>query len=234
VVSWLTKLSVFTINSIQITGADSDIAPTLQTVAEQTLFGNYLGIFSRKSIVTYPRSALVRSLRAVSPRIDDVVVRIDGLHQILIAIIEKVPSAIACPELPDFDNMSIADCYLVDQSGLAFQKTTDSFPQTFNRYYVPDSVLGSNIASSTKFLQLQKAYDSVKANNIDVLAILLKPNNEYEMYVKSPQKSDMTVIYLNEAQPIPDEISNLITFWTHATSTLEYIDVRYGSNIFYR
>ncbi len=238
VISWFVRLPTFVINSIQINGADSDIAPLLQIAADKTLEGNYMGIFSRRSIITYPRSALVKNLMNLSPRIDSVIVHADGLHQILIAVIEKTPSAIACPELPDFDNHSLTGCYLVDKNGFAFQNVPDSYPQTFDHFYAPAAILGSFIASSTRFSQLQNAYDIVSQNGINVQGILIKPDYEYEMYVKG--KSDMTVIYFNEVQPILKEISNLITFWSNSavasssTSSLEYVDVRYGSNIFYR
>ena len=242
VISWFVRLPIFVINSIQINGADSDIAPLLQTAADKTLEGNYMGIFSRRSIITYPRSGLAKNLKDISPRIDSVIVHADGLHQILIAVIEKTPSVIACPELPDFDNHSLTGCYLVDKNGFAFQNVPDSYPQTYARFYAPDATLGSFVASSSRFSQLQNAYDTVSQKGINVQGILIKPGYEYEMYVKG--KSDMTVIYFNEAQPIMKEISNLITFWSNGVvassssssspSSLEYIDVRYGSNIFYR
>ena len=62
------------------------------------------------------------------------------------------------------------------------------------------------------------------------------------MYILNPDKS-IAIVYLNDSRSLSDELSNLLSFWTYmvvnprVTKTppsFDYIDVRYGTNVFYR
>ncbi len=244
--SFLTRLSAFAIDDVKVFGADADITPALQRAAEQTLNGSYLGLFHRYSTLIYPKSGIIAAVKAASPRVLNVNVNRAGLHGIVITVSQKVPAAIVCATLPDFDgNRLVFDqdsgCYDVDASGLIFQSahsfdgdgTSSSsgvYSLPYNVYYAPDLVnnIGSYATSTDEFSALQSFMAGAISAGIPVQAILMKDDGEYELYAST------TVIYFNDVAGISHELLNLTVFWPHMHSTFDYVDLRYGDNVVYK
>ncbi len=242
------------LTDVRVSGVEADFAPSLRAAAYRALQGTYLGVFSKANTFLYPRSAIVAAVGAVSPRIQDVEVRRDGLHGIAISISEKMPVAVACVGLPNFDDAGAIlheasrdreECYFTDDAGLIFKHASSTNPAAFNRYYVPlisDEPIGRYATSTETFLKLQGFIRGAKAGGIVPEAALIKSDGEYELYVQNPRKGT-AVIYFNETASLAEELSNLSAFWNSingpsrsksAQLDFEYIDVRYGSNVFYR
>jgi len=154
-------------------------------------------------------------------------------------------------------------CYYTDRDGYIFRKAPVISGNTLHRYYIPslsDTVssttdhFGSYALPMAEFASLQKFYSNVMAGNIVVKAILVKNGGEYEMYVENPnelvsyefgEKSNersIVIVYFNSARSLDDELSNLLSFWgnmianakTKKLNALDYVDVRYGANVFYK
>lgn len=257
VLSRLSSLPFVTIENIQVYGADSDIVPSVDLAALGALKGSYLGIFSRSDALLYPRSAVAAAVKASSPRILSVSVDRAGLDGLVVSVSEKSPAAVICPELPDFDaNGSLVidngECYAADSSGLIFEKMPASAqaPQG-ERYYVPDlsgmPVIGSYATSTAEFLSLQSFLEGARSAGITTEGLLFKDGGEYELYADNPPaalsaatSTPVAVVYMNDAAGLDTELSDLTAFWSHMASTdgarpsFESVDLRYGSNVFYR
>ncbi|MFA6554130.1 MAG: hypothetical protein WCS89_01335 [Candidatus Paceibacterota bacterium] len=243
--SGLSYLNVFTIKDIRVNSANINISVPLQALAKDSLQGSYMGLFSKSNIFIYPHNKVVSSIEKVLPSVKSLTISRDGFQGLKIDVIEKNPSAIVCAGLPDFSDETFYlnetdDCYLADWSGYIFDKVSSS-SLVYNRYFIPalseiatssDSVIGLYATSSLKFSLLQDFYNGARNAGIKVLAILVKDNGEYEMYAND------TVVYFNGFRPLKDQLSNLISFWNRMVVTkninMEYIDIRYGSNVFYR
>ncbi|MEA2715627.1 MAG: hypothetical protein QOG91_655 [Candidatus Parcubacteria bacterium] len=114
-----------------------------------------------------------------------------------------------------------------------------------------------------EFRALQEFYDAVGASGIMAEGILVEDGGEYELFARnlssgsaggsavgasatssdSDMSADVAVIYFNNSRSFSDQLDNLVSFWKKMTTTagktrgpvtFEYIDVRYGSNVFYR
>jgi hypothetical protein len=271
--SKLSSLSVWTIQNIQIFGADPDITKTVQDAAWAPFTGDALHLFSRANSFLYPRAALIRAVKSSSPRIDTVDVRRDGLRGLIVSVSQKVPAALVCSNLPNFSGDKLIfdeddSCYFSDATGYIFAKAPTFSGHIYHRYYVPslddaattsDAIIGSFATTTEKFHALEDAYASMRQAGIGTEAVLLKDNGEYEFYadqlIRQPTRAvqaeasttdsvtSIIVIYMNDSRALTDELLNVISFWNHevgsarATSSVpafEYIDVRYGSNVFYR
>ncbi len=152
-------------------------------------------------------------------------------------------------------------CYFADETGYMFEQSPSFSGHVYNRYYAPDILgtttsmninIGSMATSTNEFVLLQHFYTAVKASGINVQALLIKPGGEYELYVDqkvstnigSTSPDDILVIYFNNTRSFDIQLSNLVSFWERMTadattgkgpaSRFEYIDIRYGSNVFYR
>jgi hypothetical protein len=241
-VSLLSHLNALTIDDVKIFGAESDITDQLHSASERALSGSYLGIFSRSSTLMYPSSDIISAVKSASVRVDNVKVSRSGLHGLVVSVSEKVPSAVVCATLPDFQNNSFifddqSSCYFADDSGMLFERAL-AIPQSiYDLYYVPDmydstasstDLSGSYATSTPEFVALQSFYDNAKSLGIAPDAILIKDGGEYEMYASS------MVVYFNDLRSISDESSNLSAFWKTVKGPFDYIDLRYGSNVFYK
>jgi hypothetical protein len=139
------------------------------------------------------------------------------------------------------------NCYLVDWSGKIYSRagmastSSASIGPNSNLYFVPDlgevatstEILVDHYAtSSTEFTALQDFYNKSRDVDLDPQYILVKENGEYEMFAKD------TIIYFNNQSPLQDQLQNLILFYnrmsTEKDNHFEYVDVRFGTNVFYR
>ncbi|MEK9177899.1 MAG: hypothetical protein AAB777_02130 [Patescibacteria group bacterium] len=253
VASNLTHLAVFDIQAINIKGADSNINNALEAAVFQAIQGNYFGLFSKSNSFIYPKKAIRQSLENSDTRVNNVIVSRNGLHSLDITVNEKTPAAVFCVNLPNWDGTllsfdSLDSCYLVDGTGLAFMNASTSHIG-INRYYMPNianntlsaGIIGIRVASTTAFRALQSFYNSARNYGIDVRALLVKGAGEYELYAGTD--SGVIVVYFNEINGLDNELTALISFWNDVSQKtngkngkmkLDSIDLRYGSNIFYR
>lgn len=260
----LINLNIFTIQHVTVSGADSDITGSIQSAALATIQGDYLGLVSRANTFFSPLIAVKNAVMKASPRIATVDVHRAGLQALLITVTEKTPAALVCAGLPDFAGNTLSlgqddNCYFADASGYIYSDAPSFSGDVYNRYYVPSladvasstDVVGSYATSTDEFSALQKLFNDLKSASIDASAVLVKDGGEYELYVRNPSQtleasstdSDMAVIYFNNARPFSEQLINLVSFWKkmldnarakHEPLSFEYIDVRYGSNVFYR
>jgi hypothetical protein len=157
-------------------------------------------------------------------------------------------------------NMDKDECAFADNQAALYALAPTISGNMYNRYYVPalaeistSSVarLGFQATTTAEFHALQEFYESLKKEGIEIKGILFKPNGEYEAYINNPAAKNLVdeesaataVIYFNSARPFNVQLAHLLLFWTHALDdaktkgklpVYEYIDVRYGSNVFFR
>lgn len=263
VLSRLSYLNAFSINNVQVYGADPDIVATLRSAALSELDGSYLKLFARADAALYPKTAIAAAIMAASPRINSVDIHHAGIHGLSVTVNERTPAAIVCNELPDFtsDPESDSNCYFADSRGLIFESASTSASELPDRYYEPDlsAPLGSYATSTAEFEGLQSFMRQAHEAGLEPMGMLFKDNGEYEFYVMNPSAisssaghagevatgtaPDIAVIYLNDAAGLPTELSDLTAFWNKEMSDgraagnlprFESIDLRYGSNVFYR
>ena len=237
------------INTINVVGTDSNTSALLEMTIRNSLDGSYLGLFSKSNIFIYPKQSLMRTIETLSPRVLSARVYSDGFQGLKIEVTEKIPSALICTSLPEFsDNelsldSNISNCYFADWTGYLFDKALYGASTTLNRYYIPalanratssSSIIGVLSTSTSSFADLQEFYDGVRVAGMHPSAVLIKDGGEYEMYVGN------IIIYFNNYRSLKEQLLNLVSFWDRMMrgkdrkTIFESIDVRYGSNVFYR
>lgn len=248
--SKITYLDFVTIKDISVYGTRESLVKEIKDKVSNIIDESYFGIFSKSNSLIYPKSTLLASIQDLVPQIKSLTISRDGLQGIKINIVEKTPKAEICPDLPDFslDDSSFAqvsNCYFADWSGQIFDHASTSTDSLLNLYFIPslgdistssaDSIITKYATSTDEFILLQNFYDGTKKAGLDPKFILIKDDGEYEMYAND------TVIYFNNKRSLVEQLDNLIEFWNHnkqSTSSkkmdYEYINIKYGSNIFYR
>ena len=260
--SAISSLEVFAINNVRISGVDdSSVVESMHASVLDVLQGKSLHLFSNSNTILFPRRDILQKVKDMYPEVESVSLDRDGTHTLNVKIKEKNPSALVCATLPDFNGneLSLSDsssCYFADDTGFIFKKAPSFSGRVYPRYYIPDlsdnqndatasdGVVGSQATSSTEFSKVQKFYAGLQQNSIIADGVLMKGGGEYEMYIRNPFTSSSTaVVYFNTTSSSTEQLSNFISFWSHTVSAaqakkskigFDYIDVRYGDNVFYR
>jgi hypothetical protein len=235
VLSKISFLNFFQIDNIVVLGTEPRVESNIREHAEEVLSDSYFGIFSKANLFLYPKSQLLASISDIAPEIQSISINRNGLHSLNINVETKKVSAVVCASLPD-ENLDLvsasSSCYISDWSGFIFKKAQTVEKDT-NVYYspaLPIDAIGSYATSTNQFVALQKFYNSCREFGLEPEYILIKENDEYEMFAKD------TIIYFNDDSSLDDQLQNLLLFWSHNEKKInyEYIDVRFGSNVFYR
>jgi len=250
--SRLTHLSFINIHNINVIGADSDISDSLSASAMDSIQGEYLGLFSKSNYLLLSKNNISNALQKADARVNNVTIVRGDLKSLNIYIEEKKPAAVVCANLPNWEESDLSFdgndvCYLVDSSGFIFMNATTT-DKKINRFYIPDikgptgaDIIGTKIATSTKFQSLQSFYNSVSAFGLNVRGLLVKGDGEFELYVST--KSNTIVVYFNQMNGFENQLTALLSFWNDINNKaqsgnknleLDSIDLRYGSNVFYR
>jgi len=238
--SKITYINSFKIKDFVINGVGEEVALPIRKQVGEILNGSYLGLFSKANTFLYPHDSLVANIQSSLPQIQSLKISRNGLSGLKIDIVPKNPSATVCTSLPEFGDdhsLKIGDnCYLVDWSGQIF--ATGGLASG-NIYFIPSiaenmtndsSLILSYVASTSEFVALQNFYEGARDVELKPRFILVKENGEYEMF------ADDVIIYFNNLRRIEEQLNNLVSFWKnskYSKSDLEYIDVRYGSSVFY-
>jgi hypothetical protein len=249
--------SVIGIQNIFVSGLPADSVTNIQATAQNILDDTYLGIIPKSNAFLYPRHAIIQELLSRFPNIASVAVAVQGLHELHLDITEKKPAAVVCSGLPDLSATDETEdtCYFADDAGIIFSKAPVISGAVLNKYYFPelstgtstgDTILGTKATSTAEFANLQAFVSGVKAAGLNPISTLVKDGGEYEMYIDGNamstsseneiigKTSTAVVVYLNDISKNSSQLANLIAFWRAKKSDLDYIDVRFGSNIYYR
>lgn len=244
--SKLTYLEIFQIKEIAVSGIRPQIAEQIKEKSRNILQGSYLGLFSKANLFLYPKSQLIASTADLSSEILSLSIHRNGILGLRFNITTKQSSAEICASLPevpfndDFDRIN-SNCYLADWSGLMFERVQASSTKNINLYFIPslgemststDLLLNKYATSTAEFTTLQNFYNQSRESGLNPQFVLIKEDGEYEMYAKD------TVIYFNNQSSLEIQLQNLLLFYDRMNSEkqtdFEYIDVRFGSNVFYR
>ncbi|MEI8327641.1 MAG: hypothetical protein WCG02_00700 [Candidatus Taylorbacteria bacterium] len=252
------SLDALNIGEVNISGVDASLVPGLQSAALESLRGDILGVIPKSNILFYSKTTVMNTLRAMSPEIGSMTVSRHGGKAIDIHVTEKTSVAIVCTEYPDFASTTAGfgnddgNCYYADSSGYLFKHAPTISGIPLHRYYAPlliDSgsstvqLVGKYATSKAEFAGLERFYSDVLKSGIIAQAILVKDAGEYELYVLDPSGDNVVVVYINNSRSFDDQFANLASFWSNMMSkadtksqisTLDYIDVRYGANVFYK
>ena len=93
-------------------------------------------------------------------------------------------------------------------------------------YKTSDEDLAHNVKNLQDFVK------GVRASGISTLGILIGEEGSYELYIKNRDLST-AVVYFDDRIPFESTMSNLLAFWDNKEANYNYINLRFGNNIFY-
>jgi hypothetical protein len=246
--SFLSRMSVFAITDIVVSGNSVIETDAITQIAEQKLAGNYLHLFSRRDFLIYPRKSIGSAVMASSLRIASAGVSLEGKHTLAIAITEREPKFTWCGAALPVDN-SPQYCYFLDKDGFAFAPAPYFSGDIYFKFYGPlesvDAPLGGHFLDPATIDAIVAASQAFHDFGWKPYALAIDSNGDYELSIESPDTIPALypkIIFRKDNDPavITSNLSAALAVEPFATkmkkefSSLIYIDLRYDNKVYYK
>ncbi len=234
-------MSGWTIRDISVRGGSPEETAKIENLARGFLYGRYYFTFARANALLYPKNVIEREIYDRYPTIANVSVGLSNLHQININLTERVPVALWCERIGVIAAQTLGNCFQMDDTAFIFAPfaTTTATTSPFlifssnlstttpvGRYYTNGSRLNNLLAFAQKASSAGLAVSEFDDQSDGTTDILLA---EGAKFIVAPD-TDLPTALENVLTLINDPgfggVANL--------SKIDYIDLRFGSKIFYK
>ncbi len=226
--SWFFKLKAFAIENINVSGAVSVDAVDIHSIAQKYIAGDYLFLFPRSNRLIYPKGVIESGIKRAFPVIQDVIISASG-NVLSISVTERTSAYLWCLKL---------QCYFMDSTGFVYAPAPNFSGNAF--LVLSGNITGDPIGSyyldqdrfsSLKGLVSEMALSGIKINSID----MTDPAQSKIVLTKGGSilfKADQDIGALTDSIMLVKD--NTKVFDGKASSTLDYLDMRFGNKVFYK
>lgn len=230
----------FRINDISIEGTNVLDKGQLKEEVIGCLKGKFLKIFPYDNIFILPKAEIAAGLLQKFPILEKAIISRDFPQKISVLLEERKPEALWCisrgATSTNSDKFSEEECAFMDEKGFIFQPAPSFSGAIFIKFLderQEPAAIGKKAISETEFQKLLSFKDLLNKNNMEVVKIALKNNEQYEVYLKE----DWYILLNSENEPIPS-FNNLELVLGSTIKEkrpgLEYIDLRSGNKVFFK
>ncbi len=210
--------------------------------------GKYLYLFTKQNSFIYPKSFIVKDLRATFPRIEDLNIRLEGINTIHVVITERTGSYLWCGASVPVDASDVGDnCYFVNSDGYIFDRAPYFSGNIYFKFYIPladsSEPLNKNVLEPELFRPIISFVDGLTELGFHPISVVLTDPENYAFHlaprpsggepeVMFKQDNDLTEIFTNLASAMknPDFKNEMLS----KQSTLLYIDLRFKNKVLYK
>ncbi|MDQ3014626.1 MAG: hypothetical protein M3Q73_02070 [bacterium] len=232
-ISWLSRLKMLNLSSIQVEGNAAVSAEEIEVIAQRHLEGMFYYLFPRSNKFFYNKDDILQDIITTIPRVKEV--ELSGKGQTLvISILERAPAYTWCTGTP---KKTKEDCYFIDNDGFIFSKAPTFSGNAYVAFYglvQGETPIGSSYLDKKTFLNLDGIIEFFKEKQIPTYALLASSNGNFELYFEQGGK----LIFKN-TQASTTVTSNVDLFMrdTKILSAaqlplLDYLDVRFGNKLY--
>lgn len=241
VIAWLSWIQKLSIRNVVVVGNSSVEASELQKDINSILDKRYFFIFSKRNAFIYPKKEINKFVVANYPKVDDLVIKTEGLNILNVVIEERKPLALWC---------GVPDCYFIDKNAYVYEKYEQNEENKDelikfhgNEEFIGPSPIGKNAFDKKIFEEMFSTSKVMETLGFKVSDILYKEKNSITFDLK-----DNGRIIFTDKKSFEESLDNLKSalassvFKPKKTSDMsqnqyvkfEYIDLRYGNKVFYR
>lgn len=217
----LSHIEDINISNIDIHGNDIVSVEELNLIAESEIGGNYLYLFSKSNILLFSEKGITNSIFESYKRIKKVEVGRKNMTTIYIAVEERFPHALWCEE----------ECYFLDDLGYIFAKAPEFSGNVFFKYniQIDTDPIGTQLLDVREFAEVELLVRSLKNLELDPIGLSLIDDIDFEIFM-----TDGSKLIFSRDQDFAEVYDNLDSILSEVDGDLEYIDLRFGSKIYYR
>ena len=242
--AWLLRLKDVVIYDVVITGNSITKTEEIKDIVDEHLHGSYLYVIPKNSEFFLPKRAIKTDIENTFTRIKSVEVTVLGGDAISINVEERRPYALWCGDSYINTEENLGNCYFIDDSSYVFAKAPDFTGNIFFKYF--GILLGEETTTSTA--PLGKEFMS-KAE-FDAISVFLEAFEEIEYIPVSftrvqdgdfsvRMESGVEILYGHNTRlsVVLDNLESIIVsdlFIDLEQEQIEYIDLRFGSKVYYK
>jgi cell division septal protein FtsQ len=233
--SWLSRVSALSIQTVKVHGNVAIDATDISSIAEKNISGAYVALFSKSNKLLYPKDSIETEIRTTFPSIDSLHIETNG-NELEIDLSERKPAYMWCSGKPQDIERA---CYFMDETGYIFSVAPEFSGNAYFIFYggieEGKNPIGTTFYIPEELQEIQAFKDSLKDEGINISSLFEKAENIREVYF-----SDRGKIIFKKTQDLTDVVSSLhllktkTDLFTHSTSSIEYIDFRYGNKVYYK
>lgn len=244
---WLFRNQYLLIQKVALSGSETVSQTAAEDLVRRTLVGNYWGIFPRRHAWWYPRREIKTELLKTFPALAAVSITRKDFTTLTLAVTERRGRYLWC-------GRDRPDCFLLDESGLAFAAAPSFSVQPFLEFKTefPGAPLGTRPLDADTFSALLNSVDVLSRRfaatalaGFQVYKIEASAEADFRFFVRPPpeaEKPGFTVL-INLRQPLSEVETVLqtalaaeafIAEWQLIGHPLEYLDLRFPGKMFYK
>lgn len=230
-VHFLSYYPRFRVTTFVVSGASDTVNTSVEQFAQATRATSSARFISPDNIISYDPAGLAHALYAQFPNLSSVYIHRSNFLSptALIDITERHFYASWC--------VSITECYGMDGTGTIYE----AFPPGSS---VEGLVFTGGLSTSSPILGQQLPSDKLSAikalltvltaNSIVPIGVSIQNDTDYFVtigngsYIKVMFSEDPQTVYQNLATVLSSDVI------THATSSVQYIDLRFGDRVYYK
>lgn len=237
------------VETILVTGGTTSISSTdIESVAKNSLSGNYWHLFSKKNIFLYSKKRIIENLLTQFQSLRSVDISTVDFQTIEVTIAERKISALWCVG-DGVTTLKNNSCYFTDDQGYVFDPAPEFSSGAFFRLYgvLGENPLGRSYIEPVNYAQILSFRDRLETVGIRVNGLLTLPDNDYHLlldtsvasststsFIAIPHTFESTSLY-NDLMVVLDqsELKSHRTKSGHIVG-VDYIDLRFHNKVFYK
>lgn len=232
---WFANTAWLRITRVSVSGENVIPQTSIETVANDVIASKYLGLYSKANILLYPKSKILRELHTLYPTLQTADIHASDFHTIAITVTERTPHALWC-------SASSATCVLLDDDGLAYANAPDYSGAVYEKYYgaLPDGPLPKQFLTPAEFRSLSALIDAFakKVAPDTITTIEVDENKDVHVSIAGETGGYKILFALGDnSGSVFERFTIALTagpFTTHKLSDFEYIDLRFGTKVYYK
>ena len=217
---------------------------TVEQTVRDNLDGKYFYLVPRSNALFFPKGKIEEELYDNYKRIRSLEIKREGLTELFIAVSERSERYLWCGRTVIFSRTPENDCYFIDSGGYLFSKAPFYSGNVYLEFYGPlatgenSNPAGGTVLSESDFEKIIWLVESLDKIGLMSGMILTKTDGDFEIYLKERGK-----IIVSGKNDFVKNIENLktalateplVTKMEKERVALEYFDLRFGNNVYYR
>ena len=235
----------FALTHIVVSGEDKVPESDLLSTIDEVLAPSYLSLLSRRVNWFYPRQELKQRLTTEFPELFSIEIANSSFGTLWVEVAERKPVALWCQE---------SGCYFIDETGLLYSRaphfsnaplftlTGESLPLPIGSRPLPTSQFASLLQLKSKIDQSLAANPAFAKQTVN--AALLSQPVDYSFSIRDLRREaeSWELLAVRETSAVTTSLRleaalatpSFLTEYNLASTTLDFLDVRFGRKVFYK
>lgn len=236
--SFILRLEQVNIQNVVITGNQAILASSLETIVRNNLEGTYMYVVPRSNALFYPQKNIEQEALAISPRIEQIGIFLDGLQTLQLTVKERETFALWCGGTATSSVSQSGNCYYLDEYGFIFAEAPDFSGNIFFKYFgeLGKDPIGSQYMMREEFRGLNLFFESFQGLTVEPVSLTKLEDQDFEIGLR-----DGSRIIFSTKENLATLLDNLESvFGSEALlprddgQVLDYVDLRFGNKVFYK